>query len=291
MTTGPESKGLTIEVTDAPDATAREAIVEPLRAFNAERTSLTDARPLAVLVKGADGGVRGGLWGRTVYGWLFVELLVIPAPWRGQGLGTEVMRRAEQEAIARGCHDAWLDTFEFQAPGFYAKLGYRCFGELADYPPGGRRYFMTKRLAAGGPAPRDAVLPEPFRITTDRARLDVDAALALLHHTPWARRMTRTELVTAMQHSLCFGLLQGDRLAGFARVITDRATFAYLTDVVIAEDVRGKGLGQALIRVIVAHPDLQGLRRFALLTADAVALYEGLGFQVGAGELTYMERR
>jgi N-acetylglutamate synthase-like GNAT family acetyltransferase len=131
----------------------------------------------------------------------------------------------------------------------------------------------------------------PLTITTDITRLDVDTALALLHRTPWARDMPRERLVTAMAHSLCFGVLQNEALVGFARVVTDRATFAYLTDVVIAERVRGRGIGRRLLEVIIAHPDLQGLRRFALLTEDGVSLYGRHGFQVGAGSLTYMERR
>jgi N-acetylglutamate synthase-like GNAT family acetyltransferase len=131
----------------------------------------------------------------------------------------------------------------------------------------------------------------PLTITTDLASIDVDAALALLRGTPWARDMSRAQLATAMRHSLCFGVLQAGSLVGLARVVTDRATFAYLTDVVIAEHLRGQRIGHRLVREIVAHPDLQGLRRFALLTADATAWYEGHGFRVGAGELTYMERR
>jgi N-acetylglutamate synthase-like GNAT family acetyltransferase len=94
-----------------------------------------------------------------------------------------------------------------------------------------------------------------------------------------------------MAHSVCFGVLRRGELVGFARVVIDRATFAYLTDVVVAERERGRGLGQRLMEHIVAHPDLQGLRRFALLTSDAMDLYEKLGFDIGAGPMTYMERR
>jgi len=88
----------------------------------------------------------GGLWGRTAYDWLFVELLVVPESLRGRGLGSELMKRAEDEALGRGCHSAWLDTFEFQARGFYERLGYTCFGELPNYPTGFARYFMRKAL-------------------------------------------------------------------------------------------------------------------------------------------------
>ena len=85
-----------------------------------------------------------------------------------------------------------------------------------------------------------------------------------------------------MDHSLCFGVLKGDELIGLARVITDRATFAYITHVVIAEDARGQGLGHWLTGRMLEHPDLQGLRRICLVTGDAVDLYADFGFEPGA---------
>lgn len=139
---------VTIHLTDAPDDRMRRAIVGPLLAYNDDQTGTSDFKPLAVMLADADGTSVGGLWGRTAYGWLFVELLLVPEPLRGRGLGRQLMQRAEQEAVARGCHGAWLDTFEFQARGFYERLGYDCFGELSDYPPGFSRYFMKKTLSA-----------------------------------------------------------------------------------------------------------------------------------------------
>ena len=128
-------------------------------------------------------------------------------------------------------------------------------------------------------------------ITTDPSRIDIDAALALLRQTYWASGMPRETLAKAIEHSLCFGMLSDNTLVGLARVVTDRATFAYLTDVVIEPSLRGKGLAHRLMEEILGHPDLQGLRRFALITSDAMRLYEHFGFSVGSGELTYMERR
>jgi GNAT superfamily N-acetyltransferase len=124
----------------------RKAILDPLIAYNQVKTGRNDSRPLVIAVESADGAVVGGLWGRTAYDWLFVELLFVPEPLRGRGLGSELMKRAETEASARGCQNAWLDTFEFQARAFYERLGYTCFGELKDYPVGSARYFMRKRL-------------------------------------------------------------------------------------------------------------------------------------------------
>jgi GNAT superfamily N-acetyltransferase len=130
----------------------RDAIVRPLVAYNTQQTGTDDYRPLVLMVQDENGNVVGGLWGRTAFEWLFVELLFVPDVLRGRGVGAELMSRAESEAIARGCHSAWLDTFEFQARGFYERLGYSCFGELNDYPPGFARYFMKKALTT--PAPR-----------------------------------------------------------------------------------------------------------------------------------------
>lgn len=136
----------TIRTTDVPDDSLREGIVGPLVKYNQEKTGRSDHRPLIIAIHDSEGRVVGGLWGRTVYDWLFVELLVVPDALRGRGLGSELMKRAEDEALTRGCHSAWLDTFEFQARGFYERLGYRCFGELPDYPTGFARYFMKKAL-------------------------------------------------------------------------------------------------------------------------------------------------
>jgi GNAT superfamily N-acetyltransferase len=135
-----------IRITDAPDEKLRAAIAGPLIAFNQAATGRNDYRPLVLAIEDPEGRVIGGLWGRTVYDWLFVELLVVPDGLRGRGLGSELMKRAEDEALRRGCHSAWLDTFEFQARGFYERLGYSCFAELSDYPVGSARYFMKKAL-------------------------------------------------------------------------------------------------------------------------------------------------
>ena len=136
----------TIELTDTVDEAVRNAIVRPLVAYNALQTGISDFRPLVLALKDDQGEVVGGLWGRTGYSWLYVELLVVPESLRGRRIGTELLARAEAEARARGCQGAWLDTFEFQARGFYERLGYRCFGELNEYPPGFASYFMTKVL-------------------------------------------------------------------------------------------------------------------------------------------------
>ena len=130
-----------------------------------------------------------------------------------------------------------------------------------------------------------------FTFTSDRSRLDLDAAYRLLVDTHWANTLSAEVLERAAANSLCFGVLEGERLVGFARVITDLATYAYLTDVVVHADFRGRGLGQWFMERILELPELRGLRRIALLTRDAENLYRRLGFERGAGPLVYMERR
>ncbi|KVQ28567.1 GNAT family N-acetyltransferase [Burkholderia cepacia] len=137
----------TYEVTDAGDVNVRKQIVAPLVRFNESQAGPNDFRALAVVVTDAEGTVVGGLWGSTAYGWLHVDLLVVPEAARGLGAGTRIMDLAEAEAVARGCRGAWLDTFDFQARPFYEKRGYVRFGELLDYPAGHTRIFLTKQLA------------------------------------------------------------------------------------------------------------------------------------------------
>ena len=138
----------TLSLTDTADESVRQAVLAPLVDYNASQAGPSGNRPLAVLVHDPDGRIVGGAWGHTGFQWLFIQLLVVPAEARGQGLGTQIMQRVETEALARGCVGAWLDTFEFQARGFYEKLGYECFGQIDGYPPGFSRFFMKKTLQA-----------------------------------------------------------------------------------------------------------------------------------------------
>ncbi|MCX7205049.1 MAG: GNAT family N-acetyltransferase [Proteobacteria bacterium] len=135
-----------LSLSDQDDKLVRQGIVAPLRAYNQSQTAPSEHRPLVIAIRDKEDQVIGGLWGYTHFGWLFTELLVVPEALRGQGIATTLLKQAEQEAILRGCHGAWLDTFEFQARGFYEQLGYSCFGELADYPKGFARFFMQKQL-------------------------------------------------------------------------------------------------------------------------------------------------
>ena len=135
-----------IEVTAAPSVSDREVILGGLLAFIHTEAGVVGT-PSAVLVRDEAGAVVGGLTGRTLAAWLFVELLWLPEELRGTGLGTRVMLAAEAEAMRRGCLGAHLDTYDFQAPGFYRKLGYEVFGSIEDHPLGHTRFWMRKRFA------------------------------------------------------------------------------------------------------------------------------------------------
>lgn len=138
------------EVTDTADPALGAMLLDSILDFNAAVAGPPDGRPLSVVVRDpATGGVRGGITGRTRYGWMFVEIFWLPEDLRGGGLGATLLAAAEREARARGCIGAWLDTMSFQAPGFYEKQGYTCFGVLPDYPPGHSKSFYMKRFDGG----------------------------------------------------------------------------------------------------------------------------------------------
>lgn len=127
-------------------------------------------------------------------------------------------------------------------------------------------------------------------ISTDRRRLDLDVVHAYLSRSYWAAGMPRQILERAIENSLTFGIYDGRQQVGFARVITDLATYAYLSDVFVLETHRNRGLARWLMECVLAHPDLQGLRRFALFTRDAQGLYERFGFGPARSASVYLER-
>jgi GNAT superfamily N-acetyltransferase len=135
-------------LTDSPDDPTLETISRLLSEFN-ERSSgrANDYCPLTIVLSDPDTQETvGGLVGWTSFSYLYVNLLYLPDTLRSAGLGSQMMALAEEEAARRGCHGAWLDTFSFQARGFYERLGYTVFGGIEDYPPGHSRYFLKKAL-------------------------------------------------------------------------------------------------------------------------------------------------
>ena len=128
-----------------------------------------------------------------------------------------------------------------------------------------------------------------YTITTDKARLDIDAICDFLTRAYWAKGRPRERMQRALENSLVFGLYDGSRQIGLARVVSDYAIFAYLCDVFIHEDYRAKGLGKWLVETVMAHPDLQGLRRWTLATSDAHDLYRKYGWKPLTDPQSWME--
>ena len=128
-----------------------------------------------------------------------------------------------------------------------------------------------------------------YRITTDPQRFDVDAIHAYLTRSYWAEGIPKSLVARSIEGSLGFGLFEGERQIGFARIISDRATFAYLCNVYVLEEYRGQGLSKWLMEVVLSHPDLQGLRRFFLATRDAHGLYARFGFTPPGKPGNFME--
>jgi GNAT superfamily N-acetyltransferase len=120
---------------------------------------------------------------------------------------------------------------------------------------------------------------DSLSITTDTERFDLEVIHSFLAQSYWAAGIPREVVARAIENSLCFGAFEGDRQVAFARVVTDRATYAYVTDVFVIESHRGRGVGKRLMAEIMSHPELQGLRRWTLFTRDAHGLYRQYGFR------------
>ncbi len=149
---------------------------------------------------------------------------------------------------------------------------------------------MSTSNTAPAPTPSDACDVETCEIDTDKARLDLTLIHGFLARSHWAAGIPFAVVKRAIDNSLSFGLYRGGRQIGFARIVTDHATFAYLADVFVVEAERGKGLGRHLVETILAHPELQGLRRWLLVTRDAQSLYQRCGFEMPPGSYSFLER-
>jgi GNAT superfamily N-acetyltransferase len=129
-----------------------------------------------------------------------------------------------------------------------------------------------------------------YEVSDERSRLDRAAVHRFIaEESYWAAGIAQGVMDKAIDNSLCFGLFRGDAQVGFARVVTDRATFGYLCDVFVEAAHRGAGLGKWLVSCVLSHPDLQGLRRLCLMTRDAQELYTPHGFRPMADPTRYLE--
>ena len=131
---------------------------------------------------------------------------------------------------------------------------------------------------------------DQFIISDDPARLDMKTICDFLSHAYWADKRPQDVIERSIQYSLNFGVYEENRQIGFARVVTDRAIFAYLCDVFIHEEYRGQSLGKWMMECILAHPDLQGMKRWCLLTRDAHGLYKQFGFTELDDPSNWMEK-
>jgi len=123
-----------------------QAVASGLRAYNASKAGPAEYENWGLYVRDNDGNIKGGLLAETGRGWLHISILWLDESLHGQGLGTQLMGRAEEEARKRGCHHVYLDTFDYQARPFYDVLGYTVFGTLDDYPLGHQRFYLQKKL-------------------------------------------------------------------------------------------------------------------------------------------------
>jgi catechol 2,3-dioxygenase-like lactoylglutathione lyase family enzyme/GNAT superfamily N-acetyltransferase len=233
---------------------------DPARAFYGGVLGLVE------IDKPADLAARGGCWfagvGMALH--LGVERPFVPATKAHVAIGVADLdaARVELGAAGRPIIDDGLD------------VGFR---RLYTEDPFGNRIELVERSARSGSSPSIAVREE-FEISTDSERLDLAWLIpALSERAYWALGRQAETIVRSIAGSICFGVYRGDRQVGFARVVTDQATFAWLCDVFIDEAYRGHGLGAWLVEVIVAEPRLSGLRRFLLATRDAHELYRSHG--------------
>jgi ribosomal protein S18 acetylase RimI-like enzyme len=133
-----------IEIEDQPDEQDRSLIDEGLDSFNSSAAGPDNAQDLWIMARGNSNDLLGGLKGRTFYGWLFIEWLWVSPAARGQGIGVELLRKAEDAAQKRQCIGAYVDTYSFQAPNFYRHNGYEEFARIADHPPGHACIWLKK---------------------------------------------------------------------------------------------------------------------------------------------------
>jgi len=129
-----------------------------------------------------------------------------------------------------------------------------------------------------------------FELSTDHARMDLDTVHGFISHSYWGQGRTREVMERAMANAICFGVFKDGVQVAFARVVTDKAVFAYLADVFVHPDWRGRGLSKWMMEAVEAHPDLQDIRRFLLVTRDAHGLYQQFGFGSPHHPETHMER-
>ncbi len=221
-----------------------------------------------------------------------LDLFVAPG-FQGRGLGTEAVGLLVDHLVReRGHHRLTIDPAAHNqaAIACYSKLGFREVGRMRSSELDGTTGVWHDQLlmelvvdadGADDPGPRR----NGYEISTDRARLDRAAVWAFLTNSYWATGIPRDLLDRAIDRSLSFGLYAPDGAqAGYARVVADGATFAWIGDLFVLDEHRGQGLGKWLVETVLAHPDVRGVRKVVLATADAHGLYRRFGFDAADPE-------
>lgn len=217
----------------------------------------------------------------------YIKSVAVRQDDRGRGIGSRLIEFAE--ARIRREHANVLicaSSFNPRARALYERLGYQVVGELTDYVARGHSEWLMRK--SWSPIVEFVRAPEPefeqwergdYTISTDASRLDPDVIHGFLTRSYWSPGIEMKTVVSAMAHSLNFGLFAAEGQVGFARVVSDYTTYAYLADVFVLEEHRGRGLGKWLVETVLRHPRLQGLRSWNLKTRDAQGLYRQLGFE------------
>jgi GNAT superfamily N-acetyltransferase len=271
------------DLTSQPSAEEEKAARDALWDANGAAGFPRDRTGLSVLLRDAAGGVVGGLVGATGWGWLYIESFAIPPDLRGAGWGRQLMAAAEAEARRRGCTGIRLDTYTFQARGFYERLGFAVVGQIEDCPPGQTRFSMTRRLDRAEPGAEpwpDAAAP---RATITQTSAPTDSLIPMLQ----AGLAAQAQPHTGPQRSETLNLVV--RAPGEAPPcggLHARISFGWMFIALfhLPEHLRGQGLGRALMGQAEAVARSRGCIGIWLDTFSFQArpFYERLGYRLFA---------
>ena len=242
-----------IATQEEPTSAFRSSLLDKLRALsrNVVGDRAPPAQDLCLAIRDAAGSMAGGLWGRFSYGWLFIELIFVPEDRRGQDLGAALLAIAEAQARSWGGIGVWLDTFSFQARGFYEKHGFAVFGEIADYPSPHRRFFLSKRLDPAGPLAVTHAAIEPIPTPEAQHREAIGNPLSLFNDQ---------RLGGGAWPDAALALALRDADGGIDGGLWGRHYYHWLSIelLVVPDRWQGQGLGSALLARAEAEAKAQG---------------------------------